>query len=104
MGRRDRRELESRLTVLLSHLLKWQMQSDEHGATWSSTIGEQRKRISRKLRGMPSLRRDLDGLVTEIYADARRNAAAETRIPEDNFPPECPFSPADILSDRFLPR
>ena len=37
MGRRDRRELENRLTVLLTHLLKWQMQPDQRSRSWSAT-------------------------------------------------------------------
>ena len=81
MGRRDRRELESRLTVLVSHLLKWHMQPDRHAASWSATIREQRRQISRKLRDIPSLRSEIGRLVMTIYADVRRSAAAETGIP-----------------------
>src|SRR5437016_14045977 len=50
MGRRDRQELESRLTVLLAHLLKWQVQPDRRSTNWSGTIREQRRQIGRKLR------------------------------------------------------
>ena len=44
MGRSDRREIKSRLIVLLSHLLKWQMQPQMRSAGWSATIREQRRR------------------------------------------------------------
>ena len=38
MGRRDRRELESRLRLILHHLLKWQAQPGLRGRGWQSTL------------------------------------------------------------------
>jgi hypothetical protein len=40
MGRSEKRELESRLTVLLVHLLKWQYQPMRRGCSWQLTIQE----------------------------------------------------------------
>jgi hypothetical protein len=40
LGRSEKRELESRLKVLLIHLLKWQYQAnkrDQHGHNWLAT-------------------------------------------------------------------
>ena len=34
MGKSEKRELVSRLTVLLLHLLKWQYQPGRRGASW----------------------------------------------------------------------
>jgi carbonic anhydrase len=45
LGRSDRRELKSRLEVLLQHLLKWQYQSNLRSGCWRNTIDEQRNRI-----------------------------------------------------------
>lgn len=42
MGRSEKRELESRLTVLLVHLLKWRHQPIRGGGSWQLTIDEQR--------------------------------------------------------------
>src|SRR6266852_4161446 len=56
MGRSDRRALESRLTVLLTHLLKWQIQQRLRSSSWSGSIAEQRRRIAKLLRESPSLR------------------------------------------------
>jgi hypothetical protein len=103
MGRRDRHELESRLTVLVSHLLKWRTQPDHRSKSWSGTIREQRRQISRRLRDSPGLRPILDDLLDKIYADARKSAAGETGIAEADFPPRCPFTPDDVLSGSFLP-
>lgn len=104
MGRRERREVESRLSVLLAHLLKWQAQPDRRSRSWSATIGEQRRQINRKLRDWPSLRPVLDDVLGRIYADAREKASRETGIPEADFPARCAFSAADVLSDSFLPK
>ncbi len=104
MSRRDRRELESRLTVLLAHLLKWQAQPDGRSRSWSATIREQRRQIDRKLRDCPSLRPVVDDLLGTTYADAREKAARETGIAEADFSTHCAFSAEDVLSDTFLPK
>src|SRR4051794_15904973 len=43
MARRDRREVFSRLVVLLAHLLKWDHQPDQRSGSWRGTIREQRR-------------------------------------------------------------
>jgi ribosomal protein L29 len=103
MGRSDRRALESRLTVLLTHLLKWRIQSRMRSSSWSGTIGEQRRRIAKLLRESPSLRPFVDESLTEAYGDAREAASNQTGLPETEFPTECPFTPDEVLSRSFLP-
>jgi hypothetical protein len=46
MGKRDKRELMSRLKILLMHLLKWSFQPDKRSRSWESTIDEQREQIN----------------------------------------------------------
>jgi hypothetical protein len=103
MGRRDRRELESRLTVLLTHLLKWQMQPDQRSRSWSATMREQRRQIEKLLRESPSLRPFVANVLAQAYSDAREDAADETGLPESAFPTECPFTLDEVLSRSFLP-
>jgi Domain of unknown function DUF29 len=45
MGRSDRREIRSRLIVLLTHLLKWCFQPEARSTGWPVTIREQRQQI-----------------------------------------------------------
>src|SRR5437016_5462317 len=71
MGRSDRREIDSRLEVLLMHLLKWQLQVRLRSPGWSGTIREQRRRIGKLLRESPSLRLAVGQLIPEAYAEAR---------------------------------
>jgi hypothetical protein len=103
MGRRDRRELESRLTILVAHLLKWQAQPEHRSTSWSATIRERRGQIARKLRASPSLRPVLDDLLARICAAARVSAVLETGISEVDFPLNCTFTSDDVLLGSFLP-
>ena len=85
MGRSDRRAIETRLTVLLMHLLQWQMQPTFRSASWSATIREQRRRIEKLLRESPSLQPFVATALAEAYAEAREDAAAETGLAETAF-------------------
>ena len=103
MGRSDRRAIESRLTVLLTHLLKWREQPSLRGASWSGTIREQRRRIEKLLRESPSLRPFVSEALAEAYGEAREDAAEQAGLPETDFPAECPFTVEQVLSRDFLP-
>jgi Domain of unknown function DUF29 len=103
MGRGDRRELRSRLSVLLMHLLKWRCQPGARSTSWSGTIREQRHQIALILNDSPSLRQFITEALPQAYGDAREAAAEETGLPETEFPAECPFALDEVLSRSFLP-
>ena len=111
MGRSERNELESRLVILLAHLLKWRFQYDQlsdrwkefRGDSWRSTIIEQRDRIQKRLEKSPGLRPELKVLSREAYADAIGLAAKESGLPAEHFPSDCPYSLEQILDDGFFP-
>jgi len=103
MGRSDRREIDSRLIVLLKHLLKWQFQPEARTTSWSGTIREQRRQIEKLLRESPSLRPIVPYTVPEAYAEAREDAAEETGLSGSEFPEACPFTPDEVLARDFLP-
>jgi hypothetical protein len=96
LGKRDLRELESRMTVLLVHLLKWEYQNERRSRSWRSTIDEQRERIKRILADSPSLRPKLDARIEDLYRPAVIRAARETRIPRRTFP-SAPISIGEAL-------
>jgi hypothetical protein len=58
MGRRERRELGTRLKILTMHLLKWQFQPQKRSTSWRGTINDQGDEIQQLLEQDPSLRRD----------------------------------------------
>jgi len=111
MGRSEQRELESRLRVLLSHLLKWQYQyrhlserwGEFEGKSWRNTIQNQRMEIQINLRKHPGVKKFLPDTIAEAYEDARELAAGETGIEIKTFPPSCPYSQEQILDKSFYP-
>jgi Domain of unknown function DUF29 len=103
LGRSDKRELQSRLTVLLMHLLKWQFQTEMRSGSWRGTLAEQRIRIEKLLKESPSLRSVLEASIDECYDDAKIQASAETGLPRATFPLTCAYSIEDILNTEFLP-
>jgi hypothetical protein len=104
MGRRDRRELESRLRLILHHLLKWQVQPGLRGRSWRGTLREQRRQAEKLLKESPSLRPQLPALITEAYPDALADALDETGLPPQNFPADCPFTVGQILDAGYVPQ
>ena len=103
MGRRDRRELESRLRLILHHLLKWQAQPGLRGRGWQSTLREQRRQAAKLLKESPSLRPQLTALIGEAYPEALTDALDETGLRLQAFPAECVFSIDQILDPDYLP-
>lgn len=98
MAKRDRREVFNRLTTLLAHLLKWELQVDRRSSSWRGTIFEQRREL-RKLLESGTLWNHAEAVIAEAFADARKQAAVETELPPDTFPAECPWPLDRVLAD-----
>ncbi len=103
MGRAEKRELVSRLTVLLMHLLKWQFQPDRRSRSWAATIRNQRLDVADHLVDNPSLKARLPESSAAAYERARNSAAAETDLPDSLFPLGCPWSFEQIMDAEFWP-
>jgi hypothetical protein len=102
LGRSEKHELINRLSVLLSHLLKWQFQKTMQGHSWRYTIREQRKQIKIELKNNPSLKPFVSGAIQDAYEIAVIKAEKDTGL-ENIFPESCPYTPEEILDDAFLP-
>jgi hypothetical protein len=103
MGRSEKRELISRLKVLLLHLLKWQFQPDRRGASWETSIQVQRIELADHLADNPSLKPHLPEAIASAYRVARLEASAETGLKPATFPAACRWSAAAILDEGFWP-
>jgi hypothetical protein len=103
LARSDRREIRSRLTVLLTHLLKYLVQPQKRSSSWLETIDEQRDGIAELIEDSPSLRVFPAEILDRAYPAARRKAARQTRLPEREFPEHCPFDIEAVLDPRWLP-
>jgi hypothetical protein len=104
MGNSELRELESRLTVLLMHLLKWQYQANLQTRSWILTIKEQRRRIVKRLQQSPSLKSKLNDVIVDAYDLARGDAADKIGLSESTFPIECPWTYTQIVDMEFWPK
>ena len=103
MGKGEKRELVSRLAVLLLHLLKWKFQPALRGNSWRLTIEEQRDEIEDHLGDNPSLKANLSETIKSAYRRAILGAARETGMERDVFPAVCPWSFEQMMDAEFWP-
>lgn len=97
MARRDKREVLSRLVVLLAHLLKWERQPEQRSNSWRGTILLQRREL-RHLLESGTLRRYAGEVLAKAYRDAVEQAAVESEQAAGEFPPECPWSLDEVVA------
>jgi hypothetical protein len=103
LGKSDKRQIRSRLQVLMLHLLKWERQPAERSRSWSSSIRDQRQAILDLIDDSPSLRSYPGQVVEGEYPRARDKASEETTIYLNLFPETCPYTIDQILDPTFLP-
>ncbi len=101
MGKSEKRTLESRLEVLLMHLLKWQYQPAYRGKSWRLTIKEQRIRLAEHLQDNPSLKSVLEDSINKAYKLAVIGAERETDL--EVFPETCPYRIEQIFDSNYFP-
>ncbi|SDY29603.1 protein of unknown function DUF29 [Allochromatium warmingii] len=104
VGKSEQRELASRMSVLLAHLLKWQYQPERRGASWQCTIRAQRKELAYHLDDTPSLRPKLSEprWLDMVWTKALAQAITETGL--NCFPEVCPWQIDDeVLSTNWFP-
>jgi hypothetical protein len=103
LGKEQEHAVESHLSDLLMHLLKWMYQPKRRCRSWRSSITNARQQLARRLRRNPSLRSELPTFLPDAYADARRLAADETGLSRQTFPEACPWSLAQLQDPDFWP-
>ena len=103
MGRSERRELQSRLTVLLVHLLKWQYQPARRGRSWTLTIKGQRINLEDVINDNPGLKSQLLVLLNNAYRLAIVEAAKQAMLEESIFPVKCPWTLDQIRDEGYFP-
>jgi hypothetical protein len=101
--KKDRRELASRLEVLLMHLLKCQFQHQRVSGGWLGTLHEQRSELLKLFDESPSLAPTTMQVAAKVYPAAVARAAAETRLPRSTFPAVNPYSKAQLFDVDFVP-
>lgn len=106
MGRSEKKELKTRLVVLIEHLLKlqyWIEEKDDNAGGWRNTVVEQRRQITYTLADSPSLKAILNDVFLPCYQDAKKDTINKYQLPSNLFPEEPPFSLAQVLNADFIP-
>jgi hypothetical protein len=103
IGKSEKRELLSRLAVLLMHLLKWQHQPVLRGTSWRLPLEEQRDKPEGHLGDNPSLKSTLGETIGAAYHYAILGAARESGLERSVFPVACPWSFEQITDPNFYP-
>jgi hypothetical protein len=100
LGKREKSALQSRVAVLISHLLKWDHQPAKRSKSWQATIQLQRTRIERLLSQSPSLRPFLFESLPDTYSESVLLAIKQTGLDQRTFPETCPYTVDAILRDK----
>jgi hypothetical protein len=103
MGKHQRRELKSRLDVLLVHLLKCEFQAEHKSRSWLQTLRVQRSEILRLLEDSPSLQPQVAKFSDEVYGSAVDQAAIQTGLQRSVFPNKIPYTAEQLLDPDFVP-
>ena len=103
LGNRHRDALESQLTRLLMHLLKWQYQPSHQGNSWLLSMKDARRQIAKLIRKYSVLAVHVEKAFLECYLEAREVAADKTGLPIGAFPLECPYAFEQVANADFLP-
>lgn len=103
LGKSEKREIESRLMLVLLHLLKWQFQPEKRKGGWEASIKIHRKRLIKIIGENPSLKHYPAEEMPHAYMEARLAAERETGIAYEAFPEACPYSVAQVFDESFFP-
>src|SRR5258708_23611709 len=101
MARREQREVESRLAILMAHLLKWQHQPKRRSRSWKATIELQRQELAQLLES-GTLHNHAEAALTRAYENGVRLASAEAGLPVSRFPVDCPYTLSLLLDPDLL--
>jgi hypothetical protein len=103
VGKSERRALVSHLRVLLTHLLKWQVQPERRSDGWVDSMLHAQIEAQTIIEDSPSLSPELPTFVARAYTQACRVAARETRLDLGRFPDTCAWTPEDLLDPETVP-
>jgi hypothetical protein len=102
-----KRSVRNRIRTIIEHLLKLEHSpATEPRAGWRATVRTQRMKLRDAL--TPTLRREAEGELAELYADARGLAEGALRdhgetAAADALPATCPYS-LDQVTGVWLPK
>jgi hypothetical protein len=103
LGKSQSRELASRISTVLIHLLKLMVSpASEPRAAWRETIREQRDGIGRILADAPSLRRTIPDVIQQELAGARERV--RDVLADYGEPPRADVAQLEFSEDQVVGR
>jgi hypothetical protein len=103
LAQRDRRELASRIALIIEHLAKLQHSPAlDPRAGWTETVGRSRRDIQGILGDSPSLRQQVPALIESYTRDAVRLAARSMTEHRELTEAAAAHLPADYTLDQVL--
>ena len=103
LAKTERRELRSRLKVLLEHLIKWQFQPQRRTRSWRATVAVQRLEIREHLGENPGLRPSVTEVMAQAYRAAHLDVTGRFLRRSDPPPDSCPWTFEQIMDEQFWP-
>jgi Domain of unknown function DUF29 len=101
LGNQERRELESRLGILIGHLLKWDYQPEKRSKSWRATIREQRRTAQKLMSQNPSLKPYLAEAIADAYESGLDLVVRETPLDYQDLPEDCPYTLEHLFDPDF---
>lgn len=107
LGRREREAVRSDVRRILDHLLMLEhSRAVDAWLSWQYAVAAARDQLEGRL--TPSLRRDLEAVLPQLFQQASRLAAiglsaGEPPDPDEDLPASCPYSLADVLRPGWYP-
>lgn len=78
MGSSERRAIKSQLTRLMTHVIKWNCQTELRSASWAITISDARTEIADSQEEYPSLNREyIESIWDKCFSRSVKNAEEE---------------------------
>ncbi len=78
MAKRDRRDLQSRLTLLASHIIKFHAQPDQISTSWQVTVLTQQSEIEEITNDSQTLKNEVTAMLPKVQRNAVKYASIET--------------------------
>jgi hypothetical protein len=101
VGKSEYRELQSALTLILTHMLKWDHQPERRTRSWDNSIDLNRRNYAEVLADNPGLKSRRGEALLRASGRARLVASSETGLPKRRFPLECPYGWDEIPTRDF---
>ena len=100
LGNSEKNKLQSHLTILYMHLLKYEYQPSKRSRSWETSIKLAKLHAKDCLDDNPSLKSKLILINKKAYRIARHAASQETGLNSEAFPEECLWNINELLNDE----